>query len=115
MPCEPRSSNSIKHSVFCGKIELVKTRQVVLSERRWVMACHRDRCLAHLCPPMGLAPHHNGQMCESQKIGKNSQLPRGMVEKEVPLKWPPSATLCGLSDYSRYFIKQNNSTPCLPT
>lgn len=110
MPCEPRSSNSIKHGVFSGKIELVKTRQIVLSERRWVMACHRDRCVAHLCPPMGMASHHSGQTCESQEIRKNSQLPRGMAEKQILLKWPYSA--CGLSDYSRDFIKQKNSAPC---
>lgn len=42
------------------------------------MAYHRDRCVAS---------HDKGQMCKSQKIGKNSQLPRGRIEKQVPLKW----------------------------
>lgn len=109
------SSNSIKHSVFSGKIELVKTRQIVLSKRRWLMACHRDRCVAHLCPPVGMASRHRGQMGKSQKIGKDSQLPRGRVERQVSLKWQCIATLCDFSVYTEDFIKQRSLISYLHT
>lgn len=107
MTWERGSSNSIKHSVFSGKIELVKTHQIVLSERRWLMACHRDRCVAHLCSPIGMASHHKGQMCKSQKIGKNSQLPRGSIEKQVPFKWRCIAILWDFQFIAKTLLKKN--------
>lgn len=113
MTWEQGSSNSIKHGVFSGKIELVKIRQIVLSERRWLMACHRDWCVAHLCPPMGMASHHKGQMCKSQKIGKNSQLPRWSIEKQVPLKWWCIAILWDFQSIAKTLLKKKCLIPCL--